>query len=144
MKVKNRLITMAVACIGIPAQAIGMKTIFLAGLVAASTAAMATIASAQSTDDFVFENDTNSSVTHLYVSPHGQSQWGSDVLGRSILGPNRYTTVYWPEEPAYDIYDIRVDFNGAHYNYQEGYDLSTISKIWVTCPRDGVVDLNWR
>lgn len=46
--------------------------------------------------------------------------------------------------PLYDIYDIRVDFNGAHYDYEEGYDLSTISKIWVTCPMDGVVVLNWR
>jgi hypothetical protein len=120
-----------------------VKNRFLACLVAASTAAMAATANAGSTDDFVFENDTNSSVTHLYVSPHHLMQWGNDVLGRNILGPNRYTTIYWLEEPAYDVYDIRVDFNGVHYDYEEGYDLSTISKVWVTCPKDGVVVLNW-
>jgi hypothetical protein len=70
--------------------------------------------------------------------------WGNDVLGLSILSPYKNTLVYWAEESDYDVYDIRVDFYGNHYDFTEGYDLATISKVWVTCPKDGAVTLHWQ
>jgi hypothetical protein len=97
-----------------------------------------------SSDDFTFENDTIASVIHLYVSPHSLGSWGNDVLGLSVLAPYRSTMVYWPEEPEYDVYDIRIDFNGNHYDFTEGYNLATIDKVWITCTQAGVVTLHWR
>jgi|ERR1700751_1586637 len=101
-------------------------------------------ANAGSSDDFAFENDTIASVMHPYVSPHGFERWGGDVLGLSVLAPYRSTLVHWPEEPNYDIYDIRVDFSGGHYDFTEGYDLARIEKVWITCPKAGLVTLHWR
>jgi len=101
-------------------------------------------ASAQSSDDFAFENDTIASVTNLYVSPHGLRSWGNDVLGLSVLAPYQSTLVYWAEEPDSDVYDIRVDFSGSHYDFTEGYNLATINKVWITCTKVGVVTLHWR
>jgi hypothetical protein len=119
------------------------KLLFLLSAVTAITFAPQA-SQALSSDDFQFENDTISSVLHLYVSPHGLRNWGSDVLGLSTLSSYDRTLIYWAAEPAYDIYDIRVDFSGAHYDFTEGYNLATISKVWVTCTKPGVVTLNCR
>jgi hypothetical protein len=98
---------------------------------------------AQSTDDFDFENDTNGSVIGLYVSPHALSHWGHNVL-RKNLNQDQYTHVYFPEEPSYDVYDIRVDFPGQKYEFTEGYNLSTISSFWITYSGGGVLSLQWK
>ena len=51
-----------------------------------------------STDDFVFENDTNGDVIGLYVSPHAFSDWGTNVLHQA-LRRDQNTSVYWTVEP---------------------------------------------
>jgi hypothetical protein len=98
---------------------------------------------AQSTDDFDFENDTNGTVIALYVSPHALSRWGHNVLGQYISS-DQNTHVYFPEEPAYDVYDIRVDFPSQKYEFTEGYNLSTISSFWVTYNGGRILSLNWK
>jgi hypothetical protein len=96
-----------------------------------------------SSDDFVFANDTNGTVVGLYVSPHGYKKWLHNVLHES-LDPDEYTQVYFPEEPDYDVYDVRVDFPSEHYDFTSGYNLSTISRIWITYNGNHNVSLNWK
>jgi len=96
-----------------------------------------------STDDFVFENDTNGDVIGLYVSPHASSYWGTNVLHRAIR-QDHYTPVYWTVEPDYDVYDIRVEFTNGSFDFTEGYDLSTISNVWITYNGGRVLSLHWR
>ena len=91
----------------------------------------------------VFANDTNGTVVGLYVSPHGYKKWLHNVLHES-LDPDEYTQVYFPEEPDYDVYDVRVDFPSEHYDFTSGYNLSTISRIWITYNGNHNLSLNWK
>ena len=107
-----------------------MKRIILSLL---SLLTVGQIAAFASSDDFNFENDTTHSVYHLYVSPHSAGRWGRDILGRDVLNPEQNTDVYWTDEPNTDVFDIRIDYqNGNFVEFTEGYDLSTISRVWIT------------
>lgn len=110
-------------------------------LIALAAGLFAATSYAHSSDDFVFENDTNGTVIGLYVSPHGQRSWGGNIL-HEYMGENQYTRVFFPEEPDYDVYDIRIDFPSDHYDFTHGYDLSTISRIWITYNGGRVLSLN--
>ena len=112
-------------------------------LIALAASLVAVSSYAQSTDDFDFENDTNGTVIGLYVSPHALSRWGHNVL-EEYISPDHHTHVYFPEEPAYDVYDIRVDFPSQKYEFIEGYNLSTINSFWVTYNGGRVLNLHWK
>jgi hypothetical protein len=100
-------------------------------LIALAAGLFAATSYANSSDDFVFENDTHGDVIALYVSPHASSHWGTNVLHRA-LRQGQNAEVYWTVEPDYDVYDIRVEFTDGSFDFTEGYDLSTIDQVWIT------------
>ena len=60
------------------------------------------------------------------------------------LRRDQNTSVYWTVEPDYDVYDIRVEFTNGSFDFTEGYDLSTISNVWITYIGGRVLSLHWR
>lgn len=87
---------------------------------------------ASSSDDFSFENDTGYTVTDLRVSAHDASKWGSNVLDSPVASGDS-TEIYWNDEPDTDYFDFRIGFgNGTHFDFTDGWDLSKVSRVWVS------------
>ena len=83
---------------------------FAAPLVAAAALALvATQAAFADPRDFTFENNSGSTIYHLYVSPSNSAYWGSDVLGRDTLGPGEAERIRFnPNVGDTCFYDILV------------------------------------
>lgn len=50
-------------------------------------------------------------ITHVYVGPSNQADWGEDILGRDVLPPGESVFIYFTRfTPGDCFYDIRVVF----------------------------------
>ncbi|HXW77340.1 MAG TPA: hypothetical protein VEJ20_08025 [Candidatus Eremiobacteraceae bacterium] len=96
------------------------RVLFPALLAVALVCATARVANADPRD-FNFSNDSGHVVVHLYISPHGDPDWGSDVLGQSVLDPGDWTRIYFSGDVQTCYYDLAVvDENGnSYYEYGE-------------------------
>jgi hypothetical protein len=96
-------------------------------------ASLASIAVADSPQDFIFYNDTGSTIKSLYVSPHDDTDWGNDVLGSDELASGDNTIVYWESPQAAEYYDLKIIYyNNVSCEFREGYNLLRISRVWMS------------
>lgn len=89
------------------------KRLFRLGFGAAISAFAIAIVSVQAVladpRDFTLENDSLSTVVHLYVAPSSSTNWGDDVLGVDVLGPGESVDITF--DTSLDrtcIYDLLV------------------------------------
>jgi hypothetical protein len=77
---------------------------------------------------FTLHNGRRTLITHVYVSPSGQGEWGDDLLGREVLNPRESVVIYFTH---YDVgscfYDLRIV---AHTGTGEGPFVELIPGIW--------------
>jgi hypothetical protein len=90
------------------------KIALMAGLIAMSVG-MAAPAALAGDDDYAIVNKTGMDITHLYMSPNNDNQWGGDILGRDVLETDDECGIEFDpndEECAYDIKIVDGDGKG--------------------------------
>lgn len=59
--------------------------------------------------DFTLVNNTGATIEFVYVSPSNVTDWGEDVLGRSVLLDGEDVFIYFSRfSPDSCLYDIKV------------------------------------
>jgi hypothetical protein len=59
--------------------------------------------------DFSVVNGSSVTLTHLFVSPSDEQQWGDDILGRDVLNPSESVDVTFRGfDGSTCLYDIKV------------------------------------
>jgi hypothetical protein len=88
-------------------------------------------ASPQSRANFWFLNNSGKTLNNLYVSPHSQGSWGSDVLGRATLPVGMGTLIVFP--PAWRGVcheDFKLVFSdGTSQTYTQGLDVCQLHAL---------------
>ncbi len=81
--------------------------------------------------DFTLVNDSGRVITHVYVSPSKDREWGDDILGRDVLQPGESVFIYFSRYDAGScFYDIRVvGSNGAEEGILTGVNLCTTDTV---------------
>lgn len=81
--------------------------------------------------DFWALNSTGREIREFYVSPHDNTRWGSDVLGRATL-PNGVGTIvtFSPESQTGCIFDFKLVFDdGTSVTYTQGRNVCRVDAI---------------
>jgi hypothetical protein len=88
-------------------------------------------ANPQSRANFWFLNNTGKELHNLYVSPHAQTSWGADVLGRATLPAEMGTLIVFP--PAWRGVcheDFKLVFaDGTSQVYTQGLDVCQLHAL---------------
>ena len=94
-----------------------MRHVFKGAAIAAAAAfwAFGMPASAQLTDDIAFNvvNNTDQTITALYISSTDDSNWGHDIAV-DYIAPGQTMEVDITDNLPGCEYDVRVDFSGGH------------------------------
>jgi hypothetical protein len=95
---------------------------------------------AASREDFYFSNGTGTTVTGIYVAPHGtRESWGANCLSAE-LDPGAATHLAWESETGVRYWDVRVAYStGVHADFYAGYDLASINGLVLTLSDYGTV-----
>jgi hypothetical protein len=108
-----------------------MRILF--ALAVASVAALAAPdARAQSKQDFTLVNATGYVISHLYVSPSKQDDWGSDILGKSTLDEDESADITFSRAEKTCDWDLKVTYEDDNSSVVwRGIDLCKVSKITI-------------
>lgn len=88
----------------------------------------ASAAHAQYRRTFTVKNDSDIQIKNLYVSPVGDGDWGSDLLGSHVLPPNYYQNV--GVIPGY--YDVKLVTRAGNACVLRNMDFTSSDTMDVT------------
>jgi hypothetical protein len=103
------------------------KGILCAGLaaIALSLSPMSALANA----DYDVVNETGMVITHLYVSPDDEEDWGEDILDKDVLGDGETSAISFDPENEHCKYDVKItDEDGKDWIVQD-VDLCAITHL---------------
>lgn len=101
-------------------------------LVSISLFALSTQAALADPRDFTLINESNVTLTHIYVSPSDMSDWQEDVMGRDVLPPGDSVDIVFPSgsfAPGDCLYDIKVLARDGREGYLYKIDLCSTSTV---------------
>ena len=79
--------------------------------------------------DFMLHNETGVEIHNLYVSPHGEDEWGEDILGRDTLASGQSVEItFSPKEKAAN-WDLKVTDQDGNSIEWENLNLMEISEV---------------
>lgn len=107
-----------------------LTTPVLGILMLATMAAASTSAALADPRDFTLANESDVTITHVYVSSADTASWEEDVLGADVLGPGDSVDItfsgFSPDACSYDIKVLAVD---GREGYLYGVDLCAITLV---------------
>lgn len=62
--------------------------------------------------NFTLNNRSQAVISHVYVSPVSDEQWGEDVMGQDVLNAGESVEISFPRAESECNWDIRVTING--------------------------------
>ncbi|MGB8030976.1 MAG: hypothetical protein WCF30_15090 [Terracidiphilus sp.] len=85
----------------------------------------------QSRANFWFLNNSGKTLNNLYVSPHSQNSWGTDVLGRASLPDGMGTLIVFPPQWRGVCHeDFKLVFSdGTAEQYTQGIDVCQLHAL---------------
>jgi len=83
-----------------------MKIIFLAGLMTLASTLAPT--NAPVVQDYAVINKTGLTLTHLYLSPNNDNEWGDDILDQDVLANGEECGIEFDPDDEECAYDIKV------------------------------------
>jgi hypothetical protein len=110
------------------------------GLVMVGSALTPATASARSTEDFYFTNNTGTTMTGLYMAAHGTNQsWGQNCLSSPLL-PGETRHISWSTETGIPNWDVRVTYStGVEAQFDNGVNLSVYGGLVLSLLENGTV-----
>jgi hypothetical protein len=80
--------------------------------------------------DFTFENASDVTITHVYVSASDVMSWEEDILGFDVLPPGRTVDITFSSfTPGACSYDIKVVAADGREGYLWAVDLCAVSLV---------------
>ncbi len=107
------------------------KTIF-AGLVAglvAGTFGVMTMPAMADDDDYGVINETGMVITHLYLSPTNEDEWGDDILEEDVLEDGDECGIEFHPDDEECAYDVRIVDDNEKAWVVKGVDLCAYTKV---------------
>jgi hypothetical protein len=89
-------------------------------------------ANAQAKQNFVLVNATGYVISHVYVAPSKQEDWGDDILGRGTLDDEDEVPIKFARKETTCAWDLKVTYedDGSSVVWH-GFDLCKVSKITI-------------
>jgi hypothetical protein len=84
-----------------------MKVVLLAALLTL-VAGLAPTAAPRVQDDYGVINKTGMTITHLYLSPSKDEEWGEDILEQDVLANGEECGIEFDKDDEECAYDIKV------------------------------------
>lgn len=84
---------------------------------------------ARTSQNFIFRNASNAIVTHLYVSPVTSNNWGSDVLGASVLPPGQAVQLAFPSSSGACNWDLKLRVEDGTEHEMRNTDLCGTNEV---------------
>jgi hypothetical protein len=84
-----------------------MKIVLLAGLMTLA-AGLSPAASPATQDDYGVINKTGMTITHLYLSPTKDEEWGEDILEKDVLATGEECGIEFDKDDDECAYDIKI------------------------------------
>lgn len=82
--------------------------------------------------DFKLKNKTGYQIDHVFVTAHGDSSWGSDILGRDAMADGEFASITFAHGTTCR-FDIKVTYHDADVATWGNVDLcqyESISLFW--------------
>lgn len=79
--------------------------------------------------NFTLNNRSQNTITHVYVSPVSDSNWGEDILGQDVLPAGESAQITFPRAETECQWDIRVTIDGDQNQELRGIDLCTTTDV---------------
>jgi len=83
--------------------------------------------------DFTLKNSTGYQIDEVYVSPHSESSWGRDIMGRDSLGDAESVRIAFPHGNGACNFDIKVKYHDndtAEWDDVNLCNYETITLFW--------------
>ncbi len=104
---------------------------FVSAVIATSFLLGATIAHAQSKQDFRLTNKTGYTIDKVFVAPSKSKDWEDDVLGKDVLANGDWVNITFPKKNQVCSYDVKVVYDDATPAEWYNFNLCEISKITI-------------
>jgi hypothetical protein len=118
----------------------------MAVVAVAGFALLATGAAYAAPQDFTLTNNTGYTIRSVYISPHDEDDWGSDVMGSDELDDDADVDIHFPSGRSQTcIWDLKVAYDDGTTAEWDNFNLCTISSIQIDYDHDtGKTWATWR
>ena len=106
-----------------------MRKFLIAGALLAAAMSTAAFAARQ---DFTVTNHTGHTIVTLNVSPHTDTRWGPDILGRDTLANGEQAEVTFDRNEDQCSWDIKVTYDDGTANDLRAVDLCHTTEVEFT------------
>ncbi|MSP49416.1 MAG: argininosuccinate lyase [Alphaproteobacteria bacterium] len=90
------------------------------------------IAHAQGKQDFTLMNATGYVISHVYVSPSKENDWGDDILGKSSMDDDEVVPIVFSRKERTCDWDLKVTYEDDNSSViWRGFDLCKVTKITI-------------
>jgi len=88
--------------------------------------------------DFTMTNQTGVDIYHVFVTPHLEKNWGSDILGKDVLMNGESVDIVFSPGDKAAHWDLRVEDKDGNFLEWVNANLKEISAI--TLKNNGVAE----
>ncbi|MEY2489183.1 MAG: hypothetical protein QOC70_1125 [Verrucomicrobiota bacterium] len=93
--------------------------------------------------DFTLHNATGKVIKEVYVGPTSSDSWGSDVMGKDVVGDGQSVHISFHPNATAKHWDIKIVFEDDKWTVWNNFDLTTIDDITISY-KDGKPWATWK
>jgi len=93
--------------------------------------------------DFTLHNATGKVLKEVYVGPNSSDEWGSDVMGKDVVGDGESVHLSFHPKATAKHWDLKIVFDDGKATVWTDFDLTTIDDITISY-KDGKPWATWK
>jgi hypothetical protein len=93
--------------------------------------------------DFTLHNATGKVLKEVYVGPNSSDEWGSDVMGKDVVGDGESVHLSFHPKATAKHWDLKIVFDDGKWTVWSNFDLTTIDDITISY-KDGKPWATWK
>jgi hypothetical protein len=93
--------------------------------------------------DFTLHNATGKVLKEVYVGPTSSDEWGSDVMGKDVVGDGESVHLSFHPKATAKHWDLKIVFDDGKSTVWTDFDLTTIDDITISY-KDGKPWATWK
>ena len=93
--------------------------------------------------DFTLHNGTGKVIKEIYVGPTSSEEWGSDVMGKDVVGDGENVHISFHPKATAKHWDLKIVFDDDKATVWTNFDLTTIDDITISF-KDGKPWATWK